>query len=494
MRKDVVVAAAVATAATVVVVAEVVRRRQRRRERQWKKAQNILRKFARECATPVPNLWQVANALVSDMQAALSSAPPETGGAALTMLVSYVASLPTGDEEGVYYGINLKGTNFLMIRGQLEGKNHNISEPLKEEVAIPSALMAATTQELFDYIAAELAQFVSTDSAIVNETAGREKILGFTLSLPVEQDAASSATAIRWKSLSIDDPVEKELVNDINRALQKHGLDMRVFALVDDTIGRLAGGRYYSRDSVAAVTLGMGTNAAYVEPAHAVPKWSGPSPNSGEMVLNMEWANFSSSHLPVTEFDISLDAESSNPGTQTFEKLISGMYLGEIVRRVLLKMAQQTALFGDIVPPMLMVPYQLRSPDMAAMHQDTSEDREAVGEKLKEIFGVEDCSPMVREVVAEVCDVVAERGARLVGAGMVGIVKKLGRIKGKRSVITVEGGLYEHYRLFRNYMHSSVWEMLGNELADNVVIDHSHGGSGAGALFLAASQTLNHDS
>ncbi|THG03036.1 hypothetical protein TEA_026253 [Camellia sinensis var. sinensis] len=36
-----------------------------------------------------------------------------------------------------------------------------------------------------------------------------------------------------------------------------------------------------------------------------------------------------SSHLPLTEFDASLDAESSNPGNQIFEKLISGMYLGK---------------------------------------------------------------------------------------------------------------------------------------------------------------------
>jgi hexokinase len=52
----------------------------------------------------------------------------------------------------------------------------------------------------------------------------------------------------------------------------------------------------------------------------------------------------------------------------------------------------------------------------------------------------------------------------------------------------VEGGLYEHYRVFRNYLHSSVWEMLGSDHSDNVVIEHSHGGSGAGAVFLAACQ------
>lgn len=53
---------------------------------------------------------------------------------------------------------------------------------------------------------------------------------------------------------------------------------------VNDTIGTLAGGRYYDRDVIAAVILGTGTNAAYVERAHAIPKWHGLLPKSGDMV------------------------------------------------------------------------------------------------------------------------------------------------------------------------------------------------------------------
>ena len=52
----------------------------------------------------------------------------------------------------------------------------------------------------------------------------------------------------------------------------------------------------------------------------------------------------------------------------------------------------------------------------------------------------------------------------------------------------IEGRLYDHYRIFRNYLHSSFWIMLGNDLFDNIIIEHSHGGSGIVALFLAASQ------
>jgi hypothetical protein len=33
-------------------------------------------------------------------------------------------------------------------------------------------------------------------------------------------------------------------------------------------------------------------------------------------VINMEWGNFMSSHLPLTDFDQTLHAESLNPGQQ----------------------------------------------------------------------------------------------------------------------------------------------------------------------------------
>ncbi|KAM7264472.1 hypothetical protein ACFE04_002155 [Oxalis oulophora] len=484
MRKEVVVAA-LGTVSTIVVVAALLRQWQQQKERQWRKTQRILRKFARECATSVPRLWQISNAMVSDMENSLISNETTTTST-IKLLISYVASLPTGNEEGLYYGVNLRGSNFLILCARLGGKNEPISDIHREEILIPSNVISGTSKELFDYIALHLAQFV-VEHPDIND-APKDNKLGFTISYPVEQLAARSGSAIKWENFTADDPVGKELVKDFNQALENHGVDMRAFALVDDTVGDLSGGRYYNKDSVAAITLGMGTNAAYVERAQAVSsKWQ----KSSEVTISTDWGNFSCSYVPMTEFDVALDAESSNPGSRVFEKLVAGMYVGEIVRRVLLKMAEETELFGECVPLKLKTPYLLRSPDMAAMHQDTSEDRDVVDEKLRDTFGITNTTPMVREVVAEVCDIVAERGARLVGAGIVGILKKLGRIESKKSIVTVEGGLYEHYRVFRNYLHSSVWEMLGSDLSDNVIVEHSHGGSGAGAIFLAACQTQN---
>jgi hypothetical protein len=57
-----------------------------------------------------------------------------------------------------------------------------------------------------------------------------------------------------------------------------------IFEQVNDTVGTLAGGIYADNDVVAAIILGTGTNAAYVEHASAIPKWSGLLPKSGNMV------------------------------------------------------------------------------------------------------------------------------------------------------------------------------------------------------------------
>lgn len=80
---------------------------------------------------------------------------------------------------------------------------------------------------------------------------------------------------------------------------------------------------------------------------------------SAMQIINTEWGAFSD-NLPLTEFDRAMDIESINPGEQIFEKTISGMYLGEIVRRVLVKMAQVSDLFGHSFPNKLAEPFVLR--------------------------------------------------------------------------------------------------------------------------------------
>nr|CAD1824161.1 unnamed protein product [Ananas comosus var. bracteatus] len=334
--------------------------------------------------------------------------------------------------------------------------------------------------ELFDFIASALAQFVASESDDFHLPDGRQRELGFTFSFPVKQSSIASGALIKWtKGFAIDGTVGEDVVAELTRALERQGLDMRVSALVNDTIGTLAGGRYDDNDVVAAVILGTGTNAAYVERAHAIPKWHGLLPKSGEMVINMEWGNFRSSHLPLTDYDQDLDFESLNPGEQKLP-------------------------FRDTVPSKLEVPFILRTPHMSAMHHDTSPDLKVVGAKLKEVLGyapsillIPSTSLKTRKMVVGICDIVARRGARLAAAGIYGILKKLGRdsvsTEGggskQRTVIAMDGGLYEHYTIFRECLESTLREMLGEAASASIVIKLANDGSGIGAALLAASHS-----
>ncbi|KAI3907556.1 hypothetical protein MKW98_016200 [Papaver atlanticum] len=446
-------------------------------------AMSILKEFEEKCATPIGKLRQVADAMTAEMHAGLAS---EGGSSMFKMLNSHVDNLPSGDENGLFYALDLGGTNFRVLRVQLGGRDGCVVKQEFTEVSVPHELMtSATSSELFDFIAKELARFIDTEGEGFILPPGSQRELGFTFSFPVKQLSIASGNLIKWtKGFSIDDAVGKDVVVELTKALDRQGIDMRVAALVNDTIGTLAGGKYLNNDVAAAVILGTGTNAAYVERAHAIPK-------SGEMVINMEWGNFWSSHLPVTEYDQALDQDSLSVGEQIFEKIISGMYLGDIVRRVLCKMAEEAVFFGDIVPPKLKTPFTLRTPEMSAIHHDTSANLRVVERKLKDIFGITGTSLETRRVIVDVCNIVATRGARLSAAGILGILKKMGKDTVKegdkqRTVIAVDGGLFEHYTEFRSCLESTLSELLGDEVARTVVIEHANDGSGTGAALLAA--------
>lgn len=478
---------AVIGAATVCAAAALVVRHRMRSSSRWSKVAEMIKELEGKCATPNAKLKQIADAMAVEMHAGLAS----EGGSKLKMLISYVDNLPTGDEEGVYYALDLGGTNFRVLRVQLAGKSGIKSQEFAE-VSIPPELMVGTSQALFDYIAAELAKFVAGESDKFHLPLGRQRELGFTFSFPVMQLSVASGALMRWtKGFSIDDMVGQDVVAELTQAMKRQGVDMRVSALVNDTVGTLAGGRYGNKDVVIAVILGTGSNAAYVERAQAIPKWHGPPPKSGEMVINMEWGNFRSSHLPLTEYDNTLDAESLNPSEQIFEKMISGMYLGELLRRVLYRMADEAALFGDIVPPKLKIPYVLRTPEMSSMHHDTSMDLRVVGNKLKDILEISNTSLKTRKVVVELCNIIATRGARLAAAGVLGILKKLGRDIGEtpETVIAMDGGLYEHYTEYSKCMEKTLHELVGDELSERIKLIHSNDGSGIGAALLAASHS-----
>lgn len=66
-----------------------------------------------------------------------------------------------------------------------------------------------------------------------------------------------------------------------------------LFLQVNDTVGTLALGHYHDEDTVAAVIIGAGTNACYIERTDAIIKCQGLLTNSGGMVYSLSTLFFS---------------------------------------------------------------------------------------------------------------------------------------------------------------------------------------------------------
>lgn len=103
-------------------------------------------------------------------------------------------------------------------------------------------------------------------------------------------------------------------------------------ALLNDTVGTLASGRYNDPDVLVGIILGTGTNGAYVEATKNIKKLKPEQRENDNMVINTEWGGFMSPLLPMTADDYATDESAPNPGVCFFEKLISGLYMGEAVR------------------------------------------------------------------------------------------------------------------------------------------------------------------
>ncbi|WVZ98303.1 hypothetical protein U9M48_043764 [Paspalum notatum var. saurae] len=459
----------------------------------WSRAVEVVRGFEEACATPTERLQRVVNSLAVEMFAGLAS----EGASKVRMLLTCIDALPNGSEEGIYYVIDLGGTSFRVMRLEL-GSGSMVINKKVEHQPIPEKLTKGTSEDLFDLIASALKNFIDREG-------GKDvgMTLGFTFSFPVRQASISSGSLIRWtKEFSIEETVGKDVAQCLNEALARNGVNLQVTALVNNAVGTLAMGHYYDEDTVAAVIIGAGTNASYIERSAAITKCQGLLTNSDLTVVNVEWGSFRPPQIPLTPYDICFNNYvKCNQYDQAFEKMISGVYLGEIARAVLQRMAQESDVFGTSVN-CLSTPFIFSTPCLAAIREDDSPDLIVVSRVLKEHLKIQDVPLKTRRLVVRVCDIVTRRAARLAAAGIVAVLQKTGRdgtlcgttkvrkIRGgepKRSVVAIEGGLYQGYSVFREFLNEAVDEILGDEIASTVCLRLMEEGSGIGAALLAAS-------
>lgn len=388
----------------------------------------------------------------------------------IKMIPSFVTKRPTGDEKGDFLALDLGGTNFRVVLYHLLGDHRNTQD--EKKYRIPEEAMTGTAEQLFDFIA----------KCVLDVNPPDNVPLGFTFSFPCLQFNIKDGELCEWtKGFSTSGCVGKNPTELLNEALKRQGSSIRVAALVNDTVGTLMAKCYEQNNCLVGVILGTGYNCAYVEMANNIPKWKGSK--EGEMLINMECGGFGVLDGYRTEEDIELDKLTPNPGAQYNEKMVSGMYLGEICRRLMLKLVKAKELFqsatidenGHIHSYM-----EFGTPNLSVIEADGSVDLEDVKKVLEEA-GVHNSTLEDRKTVKELANIVSGRSIALAACDITAICRHMGE-KSKDCVVGIDGSLY---KLYPGYHSRLVKSLVG--LKQTCLVELSEDGSGKGAAIIAMS-------
>jgi hexokinase len=275
--------------------------------------------------------------------------------------------------------------------------------------------------------------------------------------------------------------------------LRKH-VPVKVSALVNDTVGTLLSNAYNKPETLAGLILGTGSNGAYIEKMDNIKKWKGGKTSADEMIINMEFGAFDNERkiLPLTRFDNKLDRESINPHFQIYEKMISGMYLGEITRNVLTDMIDRELLLkreentSFAWSKEITRHWSFETAFMSTIEADDSKDFETTKEILDTNLSLHDITTCEAAFIKKICELVGKRAARLAAASIAAIVKHTG-VGADGCDIGIDGSLYEFYPSFEDRMYEALTELLPeqSDVRKTVRLGLARDGSGVGAALTA---------
>uniref|UniRef100_A0A674MGH0 Phosphotransferase n=1 Tax=Takifugu rubripes TaxID=31033 RepID=A0A674MGH0_TAKRU len=423
-------------------------------------------------------LQEVSHRLRRDMTRGLGKHSHHN--APVKMLPTFVRATPDGTEKGDFLALDLGGTHFRVLHVRVVEEEQKVLKMDSQICTIPTDMMLGPGQQLFDHIAACLGDFISS-----RNLKGQTLPLGFTFSFPCEQKEIDKSILIRWtKGFKCSGVEGEDVVKLLKEAIQRRGdYEIGTVAMVNDTVGTMMSCGYRDQSCEIGMIIGTGTNACYMEEMKNVKRVEG---EDGRMCINTEWGGFGddgSLKDIQTTFDVMVDEASVNPGVHIFEKMISGMYLGEIVRLLLVKLTEDKFLFSGQASETLLMPGSFETnviyPFISAEH--SLENVEHILTKLGLKWDEVDA-----RVVRVCCDTISSRSARLCAAALAAITnrirnnRKLGHLK---TTVGVDGTVYKKHPNFGEELQATV-RLLAP--ACHITFMVSEDGSGKGAAMVTA--------
>lgn len=235
--------------------------------------------------------------------------------------------------------IDAGGTNFRRATVYFNRKREPVIENLPEKpYPMPGSKGKVSKKEFFQ-----------TMAGYIEDIIHKSPNIGFCFSYPTEIFPNKDGKAIRFsKEIKAPEVIGQMIGENLIRAIRTSGYkgDKHIVILNDTVTALLAGicsfaGRTF--DSYVGFILGTGTNCCYIENNMNITKNKDLDPSKSQ-IINVESGGFARG--PRGIIDRQFDESTANPGQQTFEKMISGAYLGPLCLKVI-QVAAEDGLFSD---------------------------------------------------------------------------------------------------------------------------------------------------
>jgi hexokinase len=235
------------------------------------------------------------------------------------------------------------------------------------------------------------------------------------------------------------------------------GMKGKQIVLLNDTVATLLAGKSASPgkeyDSFIGYILGTGTNTCYIERNADILKNSDIDCTKSQ-IINIESGNFGKA--PRTDIDLEFDNTTNNPGTYTFEKMISGGYFGGLCLSTL-KSAAREGVFGELSTSGILSLNELSSDEVNNFIIDSTSAENLLSSVIKEKADEDCCKEIIENLIG--------RAAKLVAANLAAVILKTNKGKSIQSpvLITIEGTIYYKLKNLKSQIDKYLKDYLSGE-------------------------------
>jgi hexokinase len=263
--------------------------------------------------------------------------------------------------------------------------------------------------------------------------AGLADAVGLCFSYAAEITPDGDGRLLTWtKEIKAPEVIGEPICRNIAERLRAKGFRPK-FTLLNDTVATLLAGKSVGGseryDSYIGFILGTGTNTSYMEKNINIRKL-GDHDAAGAQAINVESGNFGK--CPLGPIDRAFNRSTVRPGTYTFEKMISGAYLGGLCLLVL-KTAADEGIFSAPGARTLSSLEELSTIEVDAFLRNPKRGRTHPLNSLSE----ED-----KEIVLRLFTSVIERAALLAAINISAAVVKSGGGKLRPVCVNVDGSTF----------------------------------------------------